>query len=245
MREGVGIVGFGRCGHLAARLLSERGKVAVTDVRDRSLEAEAMGVTWADLDAVADRPVVLLAVPIRSLPSVLDELAPRLSPGALVVDLASVKIEPMRWMAERLPDGVERVGTHPLFGPDTAREHGIEGQWIAVTPAEGHESAADRVVAEARRLGLRPIVTTPEDHDRQMARSQALVFLVARAARSAGLGSAEYGTPSERRVGAALRMVEEDTDQLYEDIVQLNPYAADAAEALANALHAEISRLVE
>lgn len=245
MADEVGIVGFGRCGRLAADILSDRHRVVVTDARDRASEAGAAGVRWADLDTVAEQPVVVLAVPIRAIPSVLDDLAPRLSRGTLVVDLASVKMKPMEWMAERLPEGVAYVGTHPLFGPDSARESGIEGQWIAVTPARGHEKAADRVVRETRSLGLEPVVTSAEDHDRQMARSQALVFLVARAVRGAGLGTAEYGTPSERRVGTALRMVEGDTQQLYEDILTLNPFAREAALALRDALTVEVERLKE
>lgn len=238
-------MGFGRCGRLAGEVLSDRRKVSVTDVRDRSADAAAAGLAWADLETVASKPVVCLAVPIRAMPAVLDEVAPLLSPGAVVVDLASVKVHPMRWMAERLPDGVAHVGTHPLFGPDSVRERGIEGQGIVVTPASGHEEAADRVVAEARALGLETVVTSPEDHDRQMARSQALVFLMARAVRAAGLGTAEYGTPSERRVGSALELVGDDTDELYEDILTLNPYAAEAAVALRDALSAEIARLID
>lgn len=245
MASEAGIVGFGRCGRLAAEILSRRYRVSVTDARDRSAEAEVAGVEWSDLPTVARKSVVLLAVPIRALPSVLDELEPLLSPGAVVVDLCSVKVKPMAWMARRLPDHVEYVGTHPLFGPDSAREHGFLGQGIVVTPAPGHEGVADRVVREARELGLEPIVTSPEDHDRQMARSQALVFLLARSVRAAGLGSAEYATPSERWVGSAMRLVGEDSDQLYEDILTLNPYAAEAVFAFRDALNVEVERLLE
>lgn len=241
----VGIVGFGRCGRLAAEVLSRDRRVVVTDVRDLSADAKALGIAWGDLAAVASRPVVVLAVPIRALPEILAAAVPHLEPDAVVVDLASVKSKPVEWMEARLPAGVARVGTHPLFGPDSVREHGLEGQRIVITPVRGHEAAADRVTRAARALGLEPIVTTPEDHDRQMARSQALVFLVARAVRSAGLGTAELGTPTERRVGSALRLVDDDSRELYEDILVLNPWAAEAAAALREAIGAEIDRLFD
>lgn len=243
MPSDVGIVGFGRCGRLAAGILSRDRRVVVTDVRDLSDAAAALGVAWGSLEEVADRAVVLLAAPIRALPGILDTVAPRLRPDGLVVDLASVKSRPMEWMAETLPRGVARVGTHPLFGPDSVREQGIEGQRIVVVPAEGHAEAADRVTRAARAIGLEPIVTTAEDHDRQMARSQALVFLVARAVRGAGLGTTELGTPTERRVGSALRLVDDDTLELYEDILRLNPWAAEAAGALRDAIGAEVEHL--
>lgn len=244
MTADVGIVGFGRCGRLAAEVLADGRRVAVTDPRDRRADAEALGVEWADLDGVASRPVVLLAVPIRAIPEILDDLAPRLAPGAVVVDMASVKTKPMAWMEERLPGSVSFVGTHPLFGPDSVRERGLEGQAIAITPARGHEAAAERVTAAARALGLRPVVTTPEDHDRQMARSQALVFLVARSIRAAGLDAAELGTPSEHRVSSALRLVDADSRELYEDILTLNPWAAEALTGFRDALGAEVDRLL-
>ena len=86
-----------------------------TDVRDLSGEAAARGVAWGDLAACASRPTVLLAVPVRAMPAVLKAMAPHLKQGALVVDMASVKVEPMRWMAELLPMGVSHVGTAPCW----------------------------------------------------------------------------------------------------------------------------------
>lgn len=239
----VGIIGFGRCGALAARILSPRYAVLVTDTADRSGEAAALGVGWGDLAAAASRPIVLLAVPIRGLAEAITSVVPHLTPGALVVDVASVKVRPLAWMADRLPASVRRVGTHPLFGPDSVREHGLAGRRIVVCAAEGHEPAAAEVERVARDLGLVPVRATAEDHDRQMASSQALVFLLARSMQRAGIEPAAYGTPSEEGLKAALRLVGGDTEELYEDILRFNPFAADSASRLADALGAEVERL--
>lgn len=239
----VGIVGFGRCGRLAAEVLSGNHRVTVTDARDRSGEAAAAGIAWGDLPTVARNPWVVLAVPIRSLPAALDALVPHLVDDVLVVDLASVKERPMAWMDQRLPAGVARVGTHPLFGPDSVRARGLAGQRIAVCPAPGWPDAAERVVAEARVLGLEPVVVDAEAHDREMARSQALVFLVARALGRAGIGETDLATPSEDRLWDAMALVAGDTDELYEDILTYNPWAAERARALRDALAGEIERL--
>jgi prephenate dehydrogenase len=235
-------VGFGRCGRLAAETLAPVCRITVTDVRDLSRDAEAVGVGWSDLAGVASKPRVLLAVPIRTLPRILDEVGPHLRPGAVVVDMASVKVRPMRWMAERLPPGTAFAGTHPLFGPDSVREAGLAGQRIAVCAAAGREVAAVEVEALARRLGLDPVRVDPEAHDRDMARSQALAFLIARALGRAGFGAPGLTTPSERRVFAALALTDADSRELYEDILALNPFAAEAAGALEAALREEIAR---
>jgi hypothetical protein len=76
-----------------------------------------------------------------------------------------------------------------------------------------------------------------------MAQSQALVFLIARALDSAGLSGSEYGTSSERRVWSALNMTAADTDELYEDILKLNPFAPASTRALVEAVEAEVARL--
>lgn len=243
MRPELGIVGYGRCGRLAAEVLETDFQVMATDARDLSRDAAARGVAWGDLPSCASRPSVLLAVPVRKLPEVLDAMVRHLRPGATVVDMASVKVEPMRWMAEKLPPEVARVGTHPLFGPDSVLERGIRGQRIVVCEAEGHAAAARSIEVVARRLGLEVVRLDPEAHDREMARSQALVFLLARALSAAGLEGSEFGTPSERRIWSALQLTSADTDELYEDIVRLNPYAPESAKVLAAAVRAEVDRL--
>ena len=243
MRPELGIVGYGRCGQLAAEVLETDFQVMVTDVRDLAGQAAARGVAWGDLAACASRATVLLAVPVRSLPRVLEATLPHLREGATVVDMASVKVEPMRWMAELLPPGVSRVGTHPLFGPESAPDRNVRGQGIVICEAEGYAPAARSIEVIARRLGLESIRLDPETHDREMARSQALVFLIARALASAGLEGSQYGTPSERRVWSALNMTAADTDELYEDILKLNPFAVESTRALVAALETEAARL--
>jgi prephenate dehydrogenase len=243
VRPELGIVGYGRCGQLAAEVLESDFHVVVTDTRDVASEAAARGVGWGDLAACASRPTVLLAVPVRRMPGVLRAMVPHLRPGATVVDMASVKVEPMRWMAEILPPSVARVGTHPLFGPESAPKRSVVGQRIVVCEAEGHESAARSVEVVARRMGLEPLRLDPETHDREMARSQALVFLLARALSAAGLEGSEFGTPSERRVWSALHLTAADTEELYEDILRLNPFAPESARALAAAVRSEADRL--
>jgi prephenate dehydrogenase len=243
MRTELGIIGYGRCGKLAAEALENDFQVLVTDVRDLSSEAAARGVAWGDLAGCASRPTVLLAVPVRTFPEVLKALVPHLREGATVVDMASVKVEPMRWMGALLPEGVAYVGTHPLFGPESAQERSVRGQRIVICQAERHAAAARSVELAAGRLGLETLRLDPETHDREMARSQALVFLIARALSAAGLEGSEYGTPSERRVWSALNLTSADTDELYEDILRLNPFASESARALAAAIRSEAERL--
>ena len=62
---------------------------------------------------------------------VVADLALLLKPGTLVLDVGSVKVEPVAIMKELLPETVGIVGTHPLFGPQSA-QNGIHGLQIAI-----------------------------------------------------------------------------------------------------------------
>ena len=47
-----------------------------------------------------------------------------------MIDVTSVKEEPAKTMAEVLPDTVEYIPTHPIFGPRTTR---LDNQVIVLT----------------------------------------------------------------------------------------------------------------
>ena len=65
--------------------------------------------------------ILVIAVPIQNTCDVIREVAPFMKAGSLMVDVTSVKEGPSRTMAEVLPDSVEYIPTHPVFGPRTTR----------------------------------------------------------------------------------------------------------------------------
>ena len=112
----------------------------------------------------------------------------------MVLDTCSVKEAPLRSLLALLPPHVEVLGTHPLFGPDSGRK-GIEGLKIALCPARIRTETYQTIrgYLEARRLVV--IETTPEDHDRCIAQSQAIFHLIARAIKQLGWGGHPISTP--------------------------------------------------
>ena len=63
--------------------------------------------------------IVILSTPVRTIVEMLDEIGPRLWPGALVMDMGSTKAEICAAL-DRLPPGVQAVGGHPMCGKETA-----------------------------------------------------------------------------------------------------------------------------
>lgn len=236
-RSSVGILGCGRFGAFLASRLSRDFEVVVTDLRDRRDAARSAGARWGTLEEVARCAWVVLAVPIGELRRALAGLAPLLRPGSAVVEVCSVKSLPSRWLGELVPSGVGAVATHPLFGPDSARRT-WRGLPLVVCPLPGKEAEARRLAAYGRLRGLRVVRLDPADHDRAMARTQALTFFLSRTLGRLDLPdpAGPVGTPSYRRLCAALESVSRDTDELYRDLVRFNPHAgaflADFAEAV-------------
>lgn len=84
-----------------------------------------------NVEAVSNADVVIVSVPIATTVETIQEIAPSLKKGTLLVDVTSVKEKPSRVMAECTPEGVEFLPTHPMFGP---RIRSLDGQVVVLTP---------------------------------------------------------------------------------------------------------------
>ena len=174
----VGVIGFGAFGRLMARHLAPFFPIKAYDPRLTPGEASSSGVEIVGLPQAAACQIVILSLPVDLLGQAIAEIGPYLSQGALVMDVASVKVGPSAVMLAGLPAHVEVIGTHPLFGPQSAA-NGIAGLKIAICPIRSPRSR--RVAAFLRRaLGLKVYITTPEDHDREAATVQGLTHLIAK-----------------------------------------------------------------
>ncbi|WP_343616542.1 prephenate dehydrogenase/arogenate dehydrogenase family protein [Novosphingobium sp.] len=116
-RPSLGIIGFGAFGRLIADHLRDFLKIYATD--SAPLAEAPEGVTLTDLARVCACDIVVLAVPVAALGALCAQIAPLLRPGALVMDVGSVKVEPARIMVAQLPPHVSVIATHPMFGPQS------------------------------------------------------------------------------------------------------------------------------
>jgi len=167
--------GTGGTGSWFARYFKDHGfRVSVWGPSGRVDVAERLGVRFAQdlLAEAAENDVVLLSVPIRETARVVEEIAPQMRPGSLLMDVTSLKSEPMEAMMRWAPEGVEVLGTHPMFGPTIPT---IRGQTVILVPAEGRCNAWLSPMEEIfREDGARVEVLGAEEHDRIMAVVQAL-----------------------------------------------------------------------
>lgn len=167
--------GTGETGSWFARYFRDRGlNVTVWGPSGKTEVAKEMNVRYADdLRAEAgNSDAVMVSVPIDKTVQVIRELAPYLQPGSVIMDVTSLKSAPVRAMEEYAPDGVEVLGTHPMFGPTMPA---LRGQTIILTPVPNRSQnwlSYFRSLFEAD--GAHIEVVDAEEHDRIMAVVQAL-----------------------------------------------------------------------
>ena len=238
----VGIIGFGAFGRLMAQHLRSHFQVRAYDPAFLPGPfSEMPDITLTSLEVAAGSSIVILATPVSALDETVSAIRPLLRPGALVLDVGSVKTVPAEIMRRGLPQNVDIIATHPLFGPQSARD-GIVGLKIAICPIRGNKSP--RVAAFLRGvLGLDVIVTTPERHDREAAMVQGLTHLIAKVLVQMEPLPKRLTTRSFDLLLEAVDMVRHDAPEVFHAIERTNPYSGEVRRRffdLAYALDAEL-----
>lgn len=228
------ILGFGAFGQLVATLLAPHAHVSVFERSDRARQA-ASELGFSIVEDISDihADIVVLAVPVQVFEQCLLEISPHLRKGQLIIDVCSIKEEPARLMHLHLPSHVEILASHPMFGPQSAKE-GTAGSKIVFCPIRGTRwrHLADFL---RQRLGFDIIVTTPEEHDRQAARSQGLTHLLARAFATLG-EHPKICTRSFELMSEAMALVTNDAPEVFEAIVLGNRHVVPLRDSLVLAL---------
>ncbi|MGC8793849.1 MAG: prephenate dehydrogenase, partial [Bryobacteraceae bacterium] len=180
--ENVVIVGAGLIGGSFGLALKKAGfRGTITAVSSPAAVAEALRVGAADQaapleQAAARADLILLARPILGILQTLPLLDACVQPHCLVTDAGSTKARIVE-QARRSLRRAQFLGGHPMAGKETRGAAAAEADlftgrtWI-LTPAAPEEletPAAREFVALIEAIGARPLVLTPEEHDRVVA----------------------------------------------------------------------------
>jgi prephenate dehydrogenase len=125
--------------------------------------------------AVRDARLVIIATPIMTIRSVMEEIAGDLREGCVVTDTASTKAIVMDWASQLLPATVSFVGGHPMAGKETAGVQNAEAKLFAgkpycIIPApDASEGAMRLITGIVQLIGARPFFIGTDEHDRYVA----------------------------------------------------------------------------
>jgi prephenate dehydrogenase len=224
-KRALGFIGFGGFGRFIIPHLKPYFDITVYDRTDLSAKAKKLGVKWGTLGEAASQDMVALAVPVQFLEELLIDIKDLLKPKALVFDLSSVKIKPVELMQKYLPEYVDIIGTHPLFGPQSGKD-GIEGLNIVVCPVRTKKNH-NLIRFFSKELKLNVLERTPIVHDKQMAYVQALTHFVGRAVNAMDIPDVEQKTPAYQYLLYIKRNLGQDSLDLFLTIEKENPYAKE------------------
>ncbi len=233
----VGIIGGTRgMGHWFADLLAQEGCTVHVSGRKTALDAR-------EIAKMCD--VVVVAVPISATAEVIKLVGPLLTKNKLLMDLTSLKKEPVELMLASSP--AEVVGCHPLFGP--ALEE-ISGQNVILCPARGAKWLSWlKGIFKKNRLVI--LESTPEKHDQMMAIIQALNHLhtisLGMALDATGIPLTEmnkFSTPIFQAKLDIIKKVFMESPGLYADMIMRNPDTGRMLDIYKKAL-ADISQIIK
>lgn len=165
--------GTGGMGRLFANFASVHGasvKIVGRTIHRTQETAREMEVEAGSISDAEASDIVVVAVPLGSVVESSIEIAQSMRDAALLTDLSSVKTGIANRISSKVPEGVEYVSLHPLFGPGI--DH-LQGRKIVAVPFK--TGPQWRTFSRAlRRAGARVHTMSSEHHDRVMGYVQAL-----------------------------------------------------------------------
>lgn len=221
----LGLIGYGAFSAFVAPYLTPHFTVKAWNRSgfDKWLQPEEM--TIAELEEVAACDIVVIGVTVQAFDALLPRIAPVIKDGALVLDVASVKVKPAELMLQHLPSHCDIIATHPLFGPESGR-NGIAGLKCVVAPVRTTR-LAEVVSFLTEKLELEVLEKSPEEHDQEMAWVQGLPHYVVRALQDLNPPSSELATPAYQHLRKVQELLCNDSEELFMTIEKENPCAAE------------------
>lgn len=226
-RQTVGIIGMGRFGQLWAKILANDFTVVFFDSDKKWLNSKG----YCELaDLVEQSSTIFIASPIHTIASVLQALSQYTLTGKTVMDLCSVKVYPCQLMQQYLPDDVDIIAAHPMFGPDS---YSVDPEHkLVIHSLINRNDSYQPWRHYFQSLGWKLLEMTPDEHDRQAAFSQGLTHFLGRVLGQIELRPEKVATLGYRKLLELVDQTCHDSEQLFVDLMRYNPYSQDMIDTL-------------
>jgi prephenate dehydrogenase len=231
------IGGTGRMGRLLANILKDRVKaihIVSRDISKAKEVAKELNVSWLPLEEAHKSNIVIISVPIQETVKICKNIGRKMYQQSLLVELASIKTGITEEIKKSIPNSLEYLSLHPLFGPQVKD---IEGKrFVAVEPTSG--SLTTEFLEMLQQCGAVIKKATVKEHDLAMASVQVLhhfaliTFSSALNRFTEAHGLSEYLTESLEKTLQNIQNMHENWDTIHA-IQSLNPNAQKARETLA------------
>jgi len=164
------------------------------------------------------------------------------------MDTCSVKTHPVALMQRLLPATASILGTHPMFGPDSARgaevrAGGLSGLPMILCPVRiaAREQESWREFFSG--MGLTISVMSPDEHDREAAFTQGIAHYIGRVLSDLGIRRSPIGTVGYNKLLEIVEQTCNDPWQLFLDLQRFNPHTREMRERLEKSIRAVMTAI--
>ena len=230
----VGVYGLGRFGFFWSGLLGQKLDVYGYN---RTMPVNAPeNVSLVTEDEILQCDVLFLCVSISSLESVLQRISARIKSDCLVFDTCSVKVHPVNLMKTILPESVDIIASHPMFGPDSGK-YGVKDLPLVFIPVKdtgGHADFWKKVFLD---FEINVIEITADMHDKDAAFTQGVTHFIGRVLNELNLKKSEISTKGYKSLLSIVEQTCNDPLQLFMDLQHFNPYTHSMRQDLNDSLN--------
>ena len=235
----VGIIGFGRFGKVFSSILQRGFNVRVYDIKP---ETSLTNIEFVSLEEIIKEQNIFISVPIRNFKNIISEISPKLKNNT-IIDVCSVKIEPVHTMLNLLPETVGIIATHPLFGPDSFNlnsnlkmmMHSTRDNYEKFDFWKNYFSSQDIEIIEMN----------PDEHDLLAAKTQGITHFLGRVLKEFGVNQTKIDTQGFSELLDLVNQTCNDSWELFSDLQLYNPYTEKIINELKNSTQRVSNQLME
>jgi len=173
------IVGTGVIGTSMGLALKQQGDPPRLIAHDKELSSAQAAVKmdafdkaeWNLINACEQANLIVLALPLNSIRSTLEAVAPYVQEGVVITDTSPNKVSTLAWAKELLPEHTHFVGGNPIVHPlgsgyQSAVPDLFKNRLYCLTPApSANEEAVQMLVSLVGLLGGNPFFLDAAEHD--------------------------------------------------------------------------------
>ena len=221
----IGLIGYGRFGSFFADEILPKifPKAKILIFSSKLKDGRSTSI-----ENVAKCDLIIPAVPIRSMVTVLKNLAKMIGQTTIVMDVCSVKSYPVKWMKETLPKHTPIIASHPMFGLSSYInvKRDMNKLPFVIYP-ERIKDELYKPIFDIFAMHFRAVEMSPEEHDKKVAQFQFLSHLLGGVLHRLDIQRSEIDTQSGSRMFDMIDVLNNDSLELFEDMYIFNPYAKD------------------
>jgi len=182
---GLGLIGGSMAAGLRGRCASLVGVDTDPDTLQLARDRAVVDRVETALEiGLGECDLTILAVPVRGILSILARIGHDLPTPKYILDVGSTKVEIVAAMRD-LPARTDPLGGHPLCGKEISGLSAAEaslfrGKVFVLTPLDRTSQEMRQITDElVSALGARPLVMDAQDHDRLLAATSHLPYILA------------------------------------------------------------------